>query len=401
MSEETSEQDAVTTEPCVTKEPSFHGRLQLKDFAFNGTSHAPPGTRRSPRLWKSQTPSSESTTLASASATASEAASPAPGKRVQKRKTQSRRAPGSPSSSSSRGKTPEGEDGSLSSPSPRKKKKKKRDRASSSYAPPSTYAHLPPLIDVIAPNLLILFIGLNPGVQTARTGHAYAHPSNLFWRLLHSSGITPVPCRAEEDGTLPERFSLGNTNIVARPSRNGAELSRAEMDAGVAILEQKCRRWRPEVVCVVGKGIWESIFRVWKGRNLAKAEFDYGWQTERMGAVPPADDSAAVKIGADVRKGLVGTQVLLDDGADVDDDRGSGGGGSGGGESEVNATEEEQREKVDDGSWEGARIFVATSTSGLAASLRPEEKEKIWKVLGDWCVQRRKERAEEKEMTDA
>jgi TDG/mug DNA glycosylase family protein len=235
---------------------------------------------------------------------------------------------------------------------------------------------------VIAPNLLILFIGLNPGVETARSGHAYAHPSNLFWKLLYSSGITPVPCRPEEDRTLPERFSLGNTNIVARPSRNGAELSKGEMDAGVAILEEKCRRYRPEVVCVVGKSIWESIFRVWRGRSLKKDEFAYGWQTERMGAVPPAADSAAVKVGADVRNYFVKTEVLSD---------------------EESGREAEGQEKVDDddnGPWEGARIFVATSTSGLAATVRPEEKKRIWKILGDWCVQRRKERAEEKAKTE-
>ncbi|KAI0184096.1 hydrolase-like protein [Xylaria flabelliformis] len=356
MSEETSEQDAATTQPCVTKEPSFEGRLQLKDFAFNGTSQASLGTRRSPRLLKSETStsvSSESITQAS-SATPSEAALPAPAKKAQKRKTQSH-TPGSPSSSRS---TPKDEDGSSS---PRKKRNNASSSSSSAYAPPAKYAHLPHLVDVITPNLLILFIGLNPGVQTARSGHAYAHPSNLFWKLLYTSGITPVPCKPEEDRTLPARFSLGNTNIVARPSRNGAELSKAEMDAGVAILEEKCRRWRPEAVCLVGKGIWESIFRVWKGRNLAKGEFEYGWQRERMGA------------GAD----------------------------DGGSEGDVNAKEEEGREKVDDGPWEGSRVFVATSTSGLAATLSLQEKERIWKILGDWCVQRRKERAEEKKKMDA
>ncbi|KAI0446531.1 DNA glycosylase [Xylaria telfairii] len=362
MSEETGEQDAVTPEPCVTKEPSFHGRLQLNDFVFNGTSHAAAGARRSARLQKSQTPTSVSSECGTA---ASGTPSEHPRRTVQKRKTQTR-TPGSPSSSRT---TPKNEDGD--SPSPRKK----RNRVASSYAPPSTYAHLPPLTDVIAPKLIILFIGLNPGVQTARSGHAYAHPSNLFWKLLYSSGITPVPCRPEEDGTLPARFSLGNTNIVARPSRNGAELSKAEMDAGVAVLEDKCRRWRPEAVCLVGKGIWESIFRVWNRRNLAKGEFAYGWQTQRMGAVPPADDSAAAAAAAE-------------EAGDGD-------------EGEVDARELERREMVDDGPWEGSRIFVATSTSGLAATLRPEEKERIWKILGDWCVQRRKERAEEKTETGA
>jgi hypothetical protein len=50
---------------------------------------------------------------------------------------------------------------------------------------------------------------------------------------------------------------------------------------------------------------------------------------------------------------------------------------------------------VYDPEWKGARIFVATSTSGLAASLRPAEKEAIWKELGDWVVERRKERAKD------
>ncbi|KAI1181346.1 DNA glycosylase [Nemania sp. FL0916] len=294
---ETGDHDAVAAD--IPKEPSFHGRLQLGNFAFNGAA-------------------GETTAPAGQSVTSKAAAGA-----VAARK---------------RRQNPPDDDNDARSPSP----SKKRGRVSASYAPPSTYAHLPELTDVITPNLLVLFIGLNPGVQTARSGHAYAHPSNLFWKLLYSSGLTTVPCKPEEDGTLPARFSLGNTNIVARPSRNGAELSRAEMDAGVAILDQKCRRWRPEAVCVVGKSIWESIFRVRAGRNLAKGDkFEYGWQTERLGAA------------------------------------------------------------ADDTPWEGSRIFVATSTSGLAASLSLEEKQRIWKILGDWCNQRRKERAEAEEKIKA
>ncbi|KAI1149530.1 DNA glycosylase [Nemania diffusa] len=352
MSEKTGEHGDVMPEPCIPKEPSFDGRLHLKSFMFKGTTHTSSGMRRSVRLQSSQTSASvSSASVTPAPGTPVEVPSPTP-TALRKRKTQNR-APDSPTSKPN----PQGE---ANSPSPRKK----RNRTASGYAPPSTYAHLPPLIDVVAPNLLILFIGLNPGVQTARSGHAYAHPSNLFWKLLYSSGITPVPCRPEEDRTLPARFSLGNTNIVSRPSRNGAELSRAEMDAGVAVLEAKCRRWRPEAVCVVGKGIWESIFRVYKGRNLAKGEFEYGWQEERMGAVGAGADG--------LTEGLLSEDAAAREGSE----------GAG-------------KERVDGGPWEGARIFVATSTSGLAASLRPDEKERIWKILGDWCVQRRKERAEE------
>ncbi|KAI1464195.1 DNA glycosylase [Daldinia caldariorum] len=322
-------------------ETSFEGRLHLKNFVFKGPSQNPSSIsspRRSQRLSTSTTPQSVVSSQPSPSPSLSSSEAPTNSK---KRKTRlgtsdAEESSNSNSNSSSRKTTP------LTTPASASPKKKRSRGPSSSYAPPSTYAHLPLLPDAIAPNLLILFIGLNPGLQTARVGHAYAHPSNLFWKLLHSSGITPVRCRAHEDQTMPARFALGHTNIVARPSRSGAELSRAEMDQGVAVLEAKCRRWRPEVACITGKSIWESVFRVRRGRSLAKGEFKYGWQEERMGVVV------------------------------ADGKNGDGGGG--------------------DEPWEGTRVFVATSTSGLAATLRPEEKERIWKILGDWCVERRKER---------
>ncbi|KAG6002579.1 hypothetical protein E4U21_002962 [Claviceps maximensis] len=233
---------------------------------------------------------------------------------------------------------------SSSSPITKTQKKTKRARPSTGYAPPSQYAHLPLLPDALGPNLLVLFIGLNPGISTALTGHAYAHPSNLFWKLLHSSGITPRPCQAREDRSMPALYALGLTNIVSRPTRNGSELSRAEMDDGVAALEEKVRRWRPESVCVVGKSIWESIWRVRHGGKPVGARFRYGWQDEAE------------------NMGVVG----------------------GGGEDE-----DKQGQGV---TWTGARVFVASSTSGLAATLLPAEKERIWAELGSWVKMRRAEK---------
>jgi thymine-DNA glycosylase len=312
-----AKQKGEEAHPDVIQTPSFEGRLKLNRFLYNSTDKLDTYVRRSPRL---STPLSGN---ASPSKSPAKPPSPTASPSVKRKHT---------------AQTDVVTIRNIASP-------KKRSRKSSSYAPPSTYAHLPLLPDVLGPNLLILFVGLNPGIQTARSGHAYAHPSNLFWKLLYSSGITPVPCRAEEDRTLPERFALGNTNIVERPSRNGAELSKAEMDEGVEVLEEKIRRWRPEVVCVVGKSIWESIWRVRKGRAIAKTEFCYGWQEEVENMGVPKDDLA------------------------VENDQ------------EVQG-------------YHGARVFVATSTSGLAASLRTEEKERIWKELGDWCKARRKERQE-------
>ncbi|RYP83967.1 hypothetical protein DL770_005269 [Monosporascus sp. CRB-9-2] len=341
MASRGTEEDATAlVADLPDEEPSFNGRLQLKNFMFvSKNSSESQVVRRSSRLAKSPSTVSPSPSSSTTSSQPS-AASPVKKTRPAKRKVEEITTSTTTTTTST---TTAGANPSTPSASPAKRSRSSGAGRSSGYAPPSMYAHLPGLPDAVAPNMLIFFIGLNPGIETARTGHAYAHPSNLFWKLLYSSGITPVPCKAAEDREMPERYGLGLTNIVARPSRSGAELSRAEMDAGVAALEAKCARWRPEVVCVVGKSIWESIFRVRRGRPLAKGEFRYGWQdeNERMGVV--GDEDAVAEDGQS-------------------------------------------------GRWEGARVFVSSSTSGLAASLRPEEKERIWKELGDWCVQRRKER---------
>ena len=50
-------------------------------------------------------------------------------------------------------------------------------------------------------------------------------------------------------------------------------------------------------------------------------------------------------------------------------------------------------EGEEDEDWAGARVFVATSTSGLDASTKPAQKEAIWAPLGQWVQDRRRERA--------
>lgn len=170
--------------------------------------------------------------------------------------------------------------------------------------------------------------------MTGATGYAYAHPSNLFWKLLHWSGITSIRHPPSDTYKLPELYSVGNTNIVERATRDASMLSKAEMNAGVPVLEAKVAARRPEAVCLVGKSIWEAVWRVRHGRAIRKEEFRYGWQ----------DD-------------------------------------------------EENMGRVDgENGWRGARVFVATTTSGLAATMSMAEKQAVWNELGGWVARRREER---------
>lgn len=116
-----------------------------------------------------------------------------------------------------------------------------------------------PLRDVIAPDLDVLFCGINPSLLSAELGHHFARPGNRFWPALHLSGFTPRRLVPGEDATLPEH-GLGITNLVGRPTRAAAELTDEELRAGRLVLEELVREWRPQVVAVVGVGAYRTAF---------------------------------------------------------------------------------------------------------------------------------------------
>lgn len=112
--------------------------------------------------------------------------------------------------------------------------------------------------DIIDYNLKILFIGFNPGLRSAETGHHFAGYSNRFWKLLHQSGLTPRQFRPEEDRLLLS-LRLGITNIVARPSREAAELTKEDYAAGREELRHKLTVYRPRVACYEGIGVYREF----------------------------------------------------------------------------------------------------------------------------------------------
>jgi TDG/mug DNA glycosylase family protein len=111
------------------------------------------------------------------------------------------------------------------------------------------------LPDLIAPGVRLLFVGYNPSVRAARLGHYYAGRNNRFWDLLKESGITPRRFHFEEDQGLLE-LGIGVTDLVKRPTRSAAEVTRAEYRDGVRRLRGILETLRPRVVCYNGKGVY-------------------------------------------------------------------------------------------------------------------------------------------------
>ena len=104
----------------------------------------------------------------------------------------------------------------------------------------------------------MLFVGINPGVRSALTGHHFAGFSNRFWKLLRESTLVPEPITYEDDRRLVE-WQLGITNLIARPSPGINDLRPAEYVEGWTILSKKIRRYRPAVVALVGVTLYRAI----------------------------------------------------------------------------------------------------------------------------------------------
>jgi double-stranded uracil-DNA glycosylase len=124
----------------------------------------------------------------------------------------------------------------------------------------AAWAHLR-LIDRIRPHLDVLFVGINPGVQSAITGHHFAGFSNRFWKLLYDSRLVPEPLTSKDDERLPE-WGFGVTNLVARPSPGIDDLKPAEYLEGWSALERKIRRFRPAIVAFVGVTLYRVLLPV-------------------------------------------------------------------------------------------------------------------------------------------
>ena len=128
--------------------------------------------------------------------------------------------------------------------------------------------------DVIAPNLRVLFCGINPGLYTAAVGHHFARPGNRFWPALYAGGFTDRVLSPFDERELL-KSGYGITNVVRRATASADQLTRAEIIAGGEQLKAKVLRYQPRVLAVLGVGAYRTAF------NQPKASI--GRQPERIG----------------------------------------------------------------------------------------------------------------------
>lgn len=121
------------------------------------------------------------------------------------------------------------------------------------------------LPDVIAPNLKVLFCGINPGLYTAAVGHHFARPGNRFWPALHQSGFTSRLISPFDESDLLA-LGVGISNVVSHATASAVELTREDYVAGGRALAKKIKRYRPRIVAILGVNAYQQAFECPKAK---------------------------------------------------------------------------------------------------------------------------------------
>jgi double-stranded uracil-DNA glycosylase len=130
----------------------------------------------------------------------------------------------------------------------------------------------------ISKHARLLFVGINPHHGSDRRGVPFSN-NKMFWYLLNRAGLlheTESDLKNDEslkyvyDKKLIPKYGLNFVNLVDRPTKDVTELKKGEEQAGIRRLLKIIRRFRPRVVCFIGK----IAFNTFSGSR----QCDWGWQ---------------------------------------------------------------------------------------------------------------------------
>jgi len=138
------------------------------------------------------------------------------------------------------------------------------------------------LPDYLRPGLEIVSIGLNPSLPSVRDGFYFANPRNRFWRALNASGLVAeelLPGPAAMD-ILLERYRIGFTDVVKRPTAGGHDLRAADYREWSPVLQRRLERYQPVIAWFHGKQAYANYLKYGEG---LKPAIEWGEQARRIG----------------------------------------------------------------------------------------------------------------------
>lgn len=131
--------------------------------------------------------------------------------------------------------------------------------------------------DLIARDVRLLFVGINPGLWTAATQTHFAHPGNRFYPALEKAGLITrtidrsIGFSANDRAHLLQR-GIGITNLVNRATVRADELTTDELRQGATRLTAFVDEWEPDVVAIAGITAYRTAFRRPKAKGGKQPE---------------------------------------------------------------------------------------------------------------------------------
>src|SRR4051794_6399756 len=113
--------------------------------------------------------------------------------------------------------------------------------------------------DVLAPDLRVLFCGINPGRVSAAARAHFANPRNDFWRLLHAAGFTGRLLAPEQQFDLLQE-GIGVTNAALRTTPGSGDLRKADFAGAAGRLARLAATLKPAWIGFVGKEAYRGAF---------------------------------------------------------------------------------------------------------------------------------------------
>ena len=135
------------------------------------------------------------------------------------------------------------------------------------------------LPDYLEHGLDIVFVGLNPGLNSVRVMHYFASPRNRFWPAVNRSRLLREPLDADIDHKAIEQ-GIGLTDVVKRPSSGASDLRAADFRKWAPVLKEKLERFQPLIVCFHGAMAYRNYLKYAEGVNERP---DLGLQAHSIG----------------------------------------------------------------------------------------------------------------------
>lgn len=138
------------------------------------------------------------------------------------------------------------------------------------------------LPDIVAADMRLLSIGLNPSLPSVAAGFYFANPRNRFWKALNASALISDPVQPGPGAmqVLLAREGIGFTDLVKRPSRGAGDLRAADYRAGAPRLQAMIERYRPRYAWFHGKLAYTNFIRY---TDAAMGQPEWGLQQLRLG----------------------------------------------------------------------------------------------------------------------